>query len=305
MSDRRRDIKKDLTATISSLVSHLKVNEPLKNHTTFHIGGPAKYFVDVSERDELKKLHDICLQNKISFLILGNGSNVLIGDEGFDGLVMRLKGEFSLITSSRNAVKVGSGVQLPVLLQKCLKKNLSGLEFLSGIPGTVGGAVVGNAGTKEGWIGDKVVDVEVLTNSGRIVTLKRKDLKFSYRSSNLNNYIIISATLLLKKGQKNDILKKINGLLLKRSKEQPLNEFNSGSVFKNPENKSAGELIENAGLKGLKFGGAKISEKHANFIVNFENARASDVKTLISIIHQKVKEKFGIDLELEIKLIGV
>ena len=243
-------------------------------------------------------------QNKIPTLILGNGSNVLISDQGFEGIVIRLKGEFCVYTFSEDIVKTGAGVPLGGLIQKCLERKLSGLEYLNGIPGTIGGALISNAGTNQHWIGDMVVDVDVLSDMGHVQVLKKEDLKFYYRGSSLENRIILASTLCLKKAQKNDILNTINEITNHRLKSQPLDEWNAGSIFKNPPGQSVGKLIEKAGLKGLKFGGAKVSEKHANFIVNVGDAKSSDVRSLIGMIKNKVKEMFNINLELEIKIIG-
>lgn len=260
--------------------------------------------MEVESHEELRNLRNYTLQNKIPIIMLGNGSNVLASDQGFDGVVIRLKGEFCLYTFSSNLVKAGAGVLLSGLIQKCIERKLSGLEYLAGIPGTLGGALISNAGTTERQIGELVEEVDVLSDSGQIVTLKKEDLKFNYRGSNLNGRIILASTLCLKKGQKNDILKTVKEIMNNRLKKQPLEEWNAGSIFKNPPGHRAGELIEKAGLKGMKFGGAKISEKHANFIVNISDAKASDVKTLIGIIKSRIKEIFNLDLELEIKIIG-
>jgi UDP-N-acetylmuramate dehydrogenase len=228
----------------------------------------------------------------------------LISDQGFEGIVVRLKGEFCVYTFSEDIVKTGAGVLLGGLIQKCLERKLSGLEYLNGIPGTIGGALISNAGTTGHWIGDVVVDVDVLSDLGHVQTLKKEELRFYYRGSSLENRIILASTLCLKKAQKNDILNTINEIMNHRLKSQPLDEWNAGSIFKNPPGQSVGELIEKAGLKGLKFGGAKISEKHANFIVNVGDAKSSDVRSLIGMIKNKVKEMFNINLELEIKIIG-
>ncbi len=236
--------------------------------------------------------------------MLGAGSNVLFGDGGFDGIVVRLTGEFQLVTFGMNVVKAGAGVRLGSLIQKTVSRSLSGLECVAGIPGTLGGSLAGNAGTSEGSIGDLVIDVDVLTDAGQVTTLKKEDIKFYYRGSSLQNMCVLAATLYLKKAPKNDILNRIKELISRRAEHQPLDAWSAGSVFKNPEGKSAGKLIEEAGLKGLSFGGARVSEKHANFIVNTGGAKASDVKTLVKMVHNKVKEISGVSLELEIKMIG-
>ncbi|MFH1367526.1 MAG: UDP-N-acetylmuramate dehydrogenase [Elusimicrobiota bacterium] len=304
MENRRRNIKKDLAPLLSEAVTRLRMNEPLSKHATLRIGGPASYFAEVYDTKELKKLLNIAVSHKLPFMIIGAGSNMLIGDKGYSGLVVKFTGAFCDFEFKKHILRAGAGVRLPVLVSKCMENGLAGMEALAGIPGTIGGALVSNAGTKNGWIGDIVKSVEILDKNGSGRVLKKKDLEFRYRGSNLEGKIILGAEFSLKKGKKNDILKKINDLLIKRAATQPLDAWSVGSIFKNPENDSAGRLIEAAGLKGLRFGGAKVSEKHANFIVNFENATASDMRNLISTVRHKVFEKSGVNLELEIKIIG-
>lgn len=193
---------------------------------------------------------------------------------------------------------------LSVLVNETAKKGLSGLEGFSGIPGTVGGAVISNAGTDLGWMEDVVGYVEVLQKTGKIERISRENIAFTYRGSGLEGTVVTAAGFSLKKGIKNDILKKMAALKKRRLETQPLSTLNAGSIFKNPPDNSAGRLIEACGLKGVSFGGAQVSEKHANFIVNRGKASASDVRALISLVHEKVKEKFGIGLELEIKMAG-
>ena len=304
MENRRRTIKTDLSAEISKIVSRLKINEPLKNHTTFRIGGPAAYFAETSTIEELQKLYRLSLNRKLPFIVLGGGSNVLFGDKGFDGIVAKLSGDFCEHRFRNETLYAGAGARLAAIVGDCAEKGLSGMEGLSGVPGTVGGALVSNAGTSLGWIEDTVKSVEVLGSSGKVRRLARGKIKFFYRGSNLEGKIVLGAVFHLKKALKNDIVDKTAGLMRRREETQPVGTWNAGSVFKNPPEDSAGRLIEACGLKGLKFGGAEISEKHANFIINKGNAKASDVKSLIAAVHQKVKEKFGIELELEIKLVG-
>lgn len=304
MEIRRGNIKKDIIEKLSSNISRLKINEPIKNHSSFRIGGPAKYYVEVKSIDELKNLVKLIRLEKLNYMVIGSGSNLLFSDHGFDGVIIKLIGEFSDFQFKKNKLSAGSGVNLGVLVNRAMEKSLAGMEDFAGIPGTLGGAIIGNAGSKDVWIGSKVNYVKVLNNDGKVVLLKKKTLKFSYRNSNLEGNIVLNAEISLKKGRKNVILKKIDKLMIYRSKMQPLSAFCAGSIFKNPKNHSAGALIEQAGIKGIKFGGAKISEKHGNFIINDNNAKASDVLALITMARQKVKEKFGINLELEIKVIG-
>jgi len=300
----RRTIKTDLIAEISQITSNLKINEPLKNHTTFRVGGPAAYFAETANINELQKLYRFAIGRKLPFLVIGSGSNLLFGDKGFDGIVARLTGDFCAYRFQKETVFAGVGVKTAALVSACAENGLSGLEGLAGIPGTLGGALIGNAGTSGGWIGDAVKSVEVLSAAGRVRMIPREKLKFSYRASNLDDKLVLGAVLHLKKAPKNDIVTGIEKLLCRRNETQPVGTHNAGSVFKNPPEDSAGRLIDACGLKGFSIGGAEVSEKHANFIINKGNATASDIKALITSVRQKVKEKSGIELELEIKLAG-
>jgi UDP-N-acetylmuramate dehydrogenase len=244
------------------------------------------------------------VNRKLPFIIIGGGSDILFGDKGVDGIVVKLAGDFCEHRFHNETLYAGAGARLAVLVSECAEKGLSGLEGLAGIPGTVGGALVSNAGTNLGWIEDVLKSAEVMSTSGKVRRIAREKIKFFYRSSSLEGKMLLGAVFHLKKAQKNDILNKIAGLMRRREETQPVSTWNAGSVFKNPPEDSAGRLIEECGLKGLKFGGAVISQKHANFIVNTGSAKASDVRALIAAVHGKVKEKFGIELELEIKLAG-
>jgi UDP-N-acetylmuramate dehydrogenase len=307
----------------------LKIKEKihLKEYTTFKIGGPARYFFVAKSKEGLKNAILWAKKKKLPFFILGGGSNVLFSDKGFNGLVIKLQNTQYEIRNT--SVIAGAGVPLQKLVLEAAKKGLSGLENLAGIPGTLGGAIWGNAGAFEREIGDLVEEVKVLdvgSSKLEVKRLKNKDCKFGYRESvfkRRENWIILEATLRLKKGKKKEIEEKIKEILKLRKEKQPLEFPSVGSVFKNvPIEKvskkirekfkekikngflPAGVLIEAAGLKGFKIGGAKISEKHANFIVNVGKAKASDVKELIEKIKKEVKKKFKIQLEEEIKLVG-
>ena len=300
----RRAIKTDLSSEISKFVSSLKINEQAQEPHHFPNRRPGGLFCKAAAIEELQKIYRFALNNKIPFLILGGGSNVLIGDKGFAGIVARLTGDFCEHKFRNETVYAGAGDRIAALVNDCTEKGLSGLEGLAGIPGTIGGALISNAGTSLGWIEDAVKDVEVLSASGKVRRLSREKIKFFYRSSNLEGKIVVGAVFHLKKAPKNDIVNKITELMRRRQETQPTGTWNAGSVFKNPPEDSAGRLIEACGLKGLAFGGAEVSGKHANFIINNGSAKASDVRALIAAVHTKVKEKFGIELDLEIKLIG-
>ncbi len=255
-------------------------------------------------KKELAGVFSLCRRENVPFMVMGGGSNILFSDKGFPGVIAVLRGEFTEFAFKGTRLEAGAGAAAALLVNKSLNKSLSGLELLAGVPGTLGGALCGNAGTKDSWIGSLVESVEILAESGTFVTLAGKDLSFGYRTSNLSGKIISRASLNLIKAEKNDILKAIDDLKRRRETSQPEGVFCAGSVFKNPSGESAARLIDAAGLKGLVFGGAAVSEKHANFIVNKGSATAHDVKTLIGIIHAKVKERFGVALDLEIKIIG-
>jgi UDP-N-acetylmuramate dehydrogenase len=292
----------------------VKENILLKNYATFKIGGKARYFFVATKKEELIKAITTATDLKLPFFVLGNGSNLLISDKGFKGLVIKIKNQTSKI--KHNLIYTEAGISLGQLVNIALKNNLTGLEWTAGIPGTVGGAIYGNAGAFGKSIGDSVIKVEVYdAKDNKIKIFKKRNCKFGYRNSifkRKKNLIVLSITIQLKKGNKKEIEKKIKEHLEYRKKTQPLNFPSIGSIFKNPVPKqslvrgrsisfSAGELIEKCGLKGKKIGKAKISEKHGNFIVNFGGAKAKDVKKLIKLIKQKVKSKFGIVLEEEIQ----
>jgi UDP-N-acetylmuramate dehydrogenase len=307
----------------------LKIREKvlLKDYTTFKIGGPARYFFVAKNKEDLKNAILWAKKKRLPFFILGVGSNVLFSDKGFNGLVIKLQNTQYEIRNTK--VVAEAGVPLQKLVLETAKKGVSGLENLAGIPGTLGGAIWGNAGAFGREIGDLVEEVKILQIANgklQIVNFKKEDCKFGYRESifkRKENWIILEATLRLKKGKKKEIEEKIKEFLRLRKEKQPLEFPSAGSVFKNvPIEKvpkeirekfkekikngflPAGVLIEAVGLKGFQIGGAKISEKHANFIVNVGKAKASDVKELIEKIKKEVKKKFKIQLEEEIKLVG-
>ena len=288
-------------------------NVSLANYTTFKIGGPAKYFYIAKTKQDLIKAIKAAKELGLPFFVLGGGSNLLVSDKGYDGLVINFQfsiSNFQLISNSKIfKVVVGAGLPLGKLVSASAEKSLTGLEWAVGIPGTVGGAIRGNSGAFEKSISNIVKEVEVLEitedNSPQIKILKNKDCKFQYRDSifkHNSNLIILSAEIQLKKGDKKEIQKKIKEHLKQRKKTQPLGFPSAGSIFKNPKGFSAGELIEKCGLKGKKINGAQISEIHSNFIVNLGKAKSKDVEKLIKLIKQKVKQKFGIVLEEEIEI---
>lgn len=289
----------------------IKKKVSLKNFTTFRIGGPAKYFFVAKTKSDIISGISWAKDKKLPFFILGRGSNLLVADRGFDGLVIKIKNQKFKITSTNQNLKIiecEAGMLLNQVVGLAIKNNLAGLEWAIGIPGTVGGAIYGNAGAFKRSMKEVVKEVEIFdVKTGKIKKLKNKDCKFNYRDSifkKKKNLIILSAKLQLKKGSKNQIQKRLRKYLNYRKKTQPLNSFSAGSIFKNPNGKSAAELIDKAGLKGKKIGKAQISKKHPNFIINLGGARADQVLKLINLIKTRVKEKFNIELKEEIQYLG-
>ncbi len=282
---------------------NISISEPLSRFTTFRIGGPADYYLEPKDKSDLLNLVKYLREIKYPYILIGNGSNILISDEGIRGAAINLEYGFTKIEVSKNKVYAEAGVRLSKFVDVCVEHSLVGVENLAGIPGTLGGAILMNAGAYGGEISDFIKTVEVL-DKDRIKIMKKEECGFAYRKSNLEGKIILSAEFELPFGDKELAKQRRKELLLKRNQSQPVELPNAGSIFKNPPDNYAARLIEQAGLKGLTVGGAKISEKHANFIVNFNNASANDVLELMRIIQETVKQKFGILLEPEIKLLG-
>ncbi len=289
---------------VKKKLPEVKEGELLSKYTTFKIGGPAKYFYPAQNNEQLIEAVKIAQEIKLPYLILSGGSNILISDRGFDGLV--IKAQNSGLKVQNDEIEVDSGVMLNKLVGECTKNGLSGLEWAAGVPGTVGGAIRGNAGAKEGEMKDIVEWVEVL-HEGSQIRLKNRDCQFKYRHSlfkNNNDYLIVSAGLKLKSADKDAIQKKVNEFINQRQESQPYDFPSAGCIFKNPEGDSAGRLIDQAGLKGKRIGDAQVSDKHANFIVNLGQAKAEHVVMLISLIKQKIRTDNNIQLEEEIGYIG-
>ena len=282
-------------------VGKVIVNPKMSNYTTYKVGGNALAIVYPNNISNLIKLIKFLKENQIKFKILGNGSNLIFNDEGYDGVLIKLS-EFDKLEINDTIVNVGAGYNLTKLSLKTARMGLSGLEFAAGIPGTIGGAVFMNAGAYKMDMGYIVSEIKVLTPDFLIKTLYNRDLNFHYRSSFLQeniDYICLEAQLILKKGNVNNIMEIIADRKQRRLLTQPLEYPSAGSVFRNPENDYAGRLIEELGYKGKNIGGAYVSEKHANFIINKNNATASDVKNLIYEIKKQVKDVYGIELKIE------
>ncbi len=296
--------KSDIVFNLAEILRcDARKNEPMSRHTTFKIGGNADAYIKVNNLSKLSTILKECSASQVDYMIVGNGSNLLVGDEGIRKTVIRLDGDFRKITLvDETTVYCGAGASLASLCKFALKCGLSGLEFAWGIPGTVGGAVFMNAGAYGGEMKDVVFSVSHMTRDGEIGRLESEDLNFGYRTSayRSNNMIITGVTLKLTKGIQSDIREKMDEYMRSRNEKQPLEYPSAGSVFKRPEGCFAGTLIEQCGLKGKMCGGAQISDKHAGFIINKSNASADDVKELISEIQKTVLEKTGTKLECEL-----
>ncbi len=281
-------------------------NEPMSKHTTFKIGGTADIFLTPENEEQLKKVYLAAKQAGLPVLILGNGSNLLVGDKGIRGVVICLFKKMDNIEVCGDKIVAGCGAPMSRISSEALKANLSGFEFASGIPGTIGGGVYMNAGAY-GWeLKDIIETVRYMDGDGNISELSCKECEFGYRKSIFGNkgYIILGCTLKLSKDNSDAIRNRINDYTQRRNTKQPIDKPSAGSVFKRPEGYFAGALIEGANLKGFSIGGAQVSEKHSGFIINTGNATACDVLDLIEYIKAVVFEKNGVVLEPEIKLVG-
>lgn len=283
----------------------IRQNVPLKDHTTFKVGGPADIFIETGCEADIVNAFEIINDEKIPYLIMGNGSNLLITDKGFRGAVVSLK-QPDFINIEGNIVEAGAGALLSSAAAAAARNSLTGLEFAGGIPGSVGGAVYMNAGAYGGEMARVLKSVKAVMPDGEIKTFDRDQLCMGYRHSVFtdNKAVIISAVMELEQGDKSQIDSLMKELSRKRSEKQPLNYPSAGSTFKRPEGYFAAKLIEDAGLKGLRAGGAQVSEKHSGFIVNAGGATASDILDLINIVRLRVKDEFGVELETEVKIEG-
>lgn len=295
-------IMKEINNETSSLCL---MNEPLKKHTTYGIGGPADLMIFPKSKQDLIKVIEIINENKIQLTILGSGSNVLVSDDGIRGVVISLKNSLKQIEVADNILYAECGTMLGKIVRYAVKNDLIGLENLNGVPGTLGGALIMNAGAWGGEISENLIHVELINSKSEVKKIQKKDLNFSYRQSSFDkDDILLSAKFNLKKADKNIIKENFMEAQSGRKKSQPLNKRSAGSLFKNPKNSSAGKLLDDAGLKGFSIGDAKISEKHANFFINDGNASSSDMLMLIKKAHQEVKDRFSVNLSLEVKLLG-
>ena len=287
---------------------NLYYDEPMAKHTSFKIGGPADVFIKVDNIEELKETLDLSKQNQIPLTIIGNGSNLLVTDKGIRGITAKLNLKDIEIKNENNKqiIKVDAGVPVGLLAQKLLKEEIAGFEELSGIPGTIGGAVIMNAGAHGKELKDILKKVTAIDYNGNMREFTNEECQFSYRNSRFQKekYIILQATLELEKGNSTEIKEKMDEYMQFRKEKQPIEYPNAGSTFKRGEDFVTAKLIDEAGLKGYKIGGAQVSEKHAGFIVNVDNATAKDVIELTDYIKEKIEEKFGKKINLEIQIIG-
>ena len=281
-------------------------NEPMSRHTTFRVGGEAKCLVRITDKEQLKKLVPYLHMTGQEYFILGNGSNLLVGDRGYSGIVVKLEDKRDSIIVEGERMKVSAGTLLSRAAAKARDHGLGGMEFASGIPGTMGGAIVMNAGAYGGEMKQIVESVEVMNREGEILVLDNDTMEFGYRTSVVKKrpFIVLEVVLALQKGDKDGISGRMEELARQRKEKQPLEYASAGSTFKRPEGYFAGKLIMDAGLRGFSIGGARVSEKHCGFIINTGNATAEDIRDVIEEVQCRVKEKFGVALEKEVIYLG-
>jgi len=298
---------------LTSIKGEIRKNEPMSRHTSYAIGGPADLFAVPADREDLATLLREIKEKELKHFVLGGGTNLLVRDGGFRGIVIslqrmqaiKIEREYRSIGGAFTIVFVEAGMPLQKLLSFAVDEGLTGLEFAAGIPGTVGGAVCMNAGTALGEFGDVIDSVTLLSPESKIVAMGREEMRFGYRTSVIpEGHVVLDVRIILRRGERNKIRTHIKEILSTRKQRQPAGQPNAGSVFRNPQEESAGKLIEAAGLKGKTVGGAQVSDKHANFIVNKGHAKASEVLTLMTIVKEKVLQVHGVRLEPEIKIIG-
>lgn len=284
----------------------LLLNESMKKHTSFRIGGPVDIMVLPSKVEHIQSAIEVFKNNHIPIMIMGNGSNLLVRDKGIRGAVIKIYDKYCNMEVSGQTIKAQSGVLLSALSRFALKNNLSGLEFASGIPGTLGGAVAMNAGAYGGEMRDVVESASILDENGNIIVYDKEKLALGYRTSSLQNtqLIVLEVSMVLKEGNYEESRAIISELTKRRQEKQPLSFPSAGSTFKRPVGYYAGKLIQDAGLKGMRIGGAQVSDLHSGFIINIGQATANDVIALIELIKNRVKEQFGVDLCPEVKIVG-
>lgn len=285
----------------------VKENEPMTMHTTYGVGGPADIYIEPADEADLIELLKWTNEQGVPWVVIGDGTNLLVSDIGIRGVVIRMSKPFSRVTIDGERVIAGSGAILAKVIDAAVDAGLSGLEYATAVPGTIGGAVIMNAGTHLGYVGNSVEEVRVIKADGTVENLSHDDLKFSYRRSALQgdkSRVVTQATFRLQPGDKEYMVRMVQQLKQRRNETQPTIGRSCGCVFKNPDGGKAGQLIEQAGLKGKRLGDAMIPDRHANFILNTANATAADIRGLAEEVRAIVQEKFGIRLEYEVRVIG-
>lgn len=302
-------MKTEVYKQLSELLplAEILYDEPMSKHTTFRVGGAADVFIRIASEEQLKVLIPELVKNEIPYYVIGKGSNLLVGDKGFRGVVIQLDEAFESIKVNNNAVTACAGASMAKIAKTALQNSLTGFEFAAGIPGCVGGGVIMNAGAYGGEMKDVVSKVRVLCKDGNVKEYTNEEMCFGYRVSALKNkpeYIVLEVEIILEPGNEEEILAKMQDLAKRRKDKQPLEYPSAGSTFKRPEGYFAGKLIGDAGLSGYSVGDAEVSEKHNGFVINRGNATAADVRTLIETIQCKVYEQFGVNLEREVIYLG-
>lgn len=278
----------------------------MHKHTTFRVGGPAEVFVTVENSKQLEKIIKYLNLVERPYFILGNGSNLLVGDKGYRGVIIRLGGDFNHLTVEGTLLTAGASVLLSAAARAAMENGLAGMEFASGIPGSVGGGVKMNAGAYDGEMRNIVESVQVMYKDGSILDLDNETMEFGYRNSVIKNrpYVVLQVSMRLQEGDREAILARMNELTARRKEKQPLEYASAGSTFKRPEGHFAGKLIMDSGMRGARIGGARVSEKHCGFVINDGTAVAADIAELIQEVIETVKEKFGVTLEPEVIFLG-
>ena len=281
-------------------------DEPMSGHTTFRIGGPADFFVTPSKAEEIRRIIELCRAEKVPYYVVGNGSNLLVGDKGYRGVIIQIYKNMNRISVAGEEISVQAGALLSKVAAAACEAELEGMEFASGFPGTMGGAVRMNDGAYNGEMKQVLKTAVVLTPEGEIVTIPAEEMGMGYRTSIVSkmDYVVLEAVLSLKRGRKAEIRARMDELREKRVEKQPLEYGSAGSTFKRPEGYFAGKLIQDAGLRGFRIGNAQVSEKHCGFVINLGGATAAEVSELMTEVVRRVEETSGVTLKPEVKRIG-
>lgn len=282
------------------------LGEEMKYHTTFRVGGPAHFFVTPKTEEQLQSVLKLCKETDTPWFILGRGSNLLVSDRGFDGVVIHMQKHWNHYHTEENRIFAQAGVMMSAVSQEALRNGLTGFEFASGIPGTIGGGLRMNAGAYGGEMKQVVLSAKVMDSNGTVLELSKDELELGYRTSTIgrNGYIALSCVIELQPGDPDCIRSTMEEMNAKRRQKQPLEYGSAGSTFKRPEGYFAGKLIQDAGLKGFSIGDAQVSEKHAGFVINRGNAKAADIMKLCKEVSRRVHEQFGVNLEMEVRRLG-